>query len=107
MVTFQVLGDPTRFQIIELLRESERDAGQIAAEFAGSRPGISRHLRTLREHDFVSVRQDGQRRIYSLNPTPFKDIDAWLSRYRVFWNERLDALEGHIYRTRSSKGTKS
>jgi DNA-binding transcriptional ArsR family regulator len=95
------LADPTRRRIVELLAEGERSAGEIASQFRTSRPGISRHLRVLREHGLVQAREDGQRRLYSLDPEPLAELDAWLDRYRRFWANRLDALETEIHRRRT------
>jgi DNA-binding transcriptional ArsR family regulator len=104
MTAFQALSDPTRLQIVELLRTGELEAGEIAAHFATSRPGISRHLRVLREHNLVSVRGEAQRRIYALNPAPLRDLHRWLEPYRQFWEDRLDALDAHVRSTRKRKG---
>jgi DNA-binding transcriptional ArsR family regulator len=94
------LADPTRRRIVELLADGERSAGEIAAEFPTSRPGVSRHLRVLREHGLVQAREDGQRRLYSLDPAPLEALDAWLERYRGFWANRLDALDTELRRRR-------
>jgi DNA-binding transcriptional ArsR family regulator len=96
----EALADPTRRRIVELLADGERSAGELAAEFPTSRPGVSRHLRVLREQGLVHVRDDGRRRLYSLDPRPLADLDEWLSRYRSFWTNRLDALEIEIRRRR-------
>jgi DNA-binding transcriptional ArsR family regulator len=92
------LADPTRCQILELLASDELDAGDIASRFAISRPGVSRHLRVLRENGLVRVRRDGRRRLYSLDPAPLAELDAWLARYRTFWTNRLDALDTELRR---------
>jgi len=97
---FEALGDPTRRRIVELLVEGERSAGELAAQFETSRPGVSRHLRVLREHGLVRARGEGQRRLYSLDPAPLAELDAWLERYRSFWANRLDALDTEIRRRR-------
>jgi DNA-binding transcriptional ArsR family regulator len=97
------LADPTRRRIVELLAEGERSAGEIAAEFDTSRPGVSRHLRVLREHGLVHAREQGQRRLYSLDPQPLAELDEWLARYRRFWANRLDALDTEIKRRRKEK----
>jgi DNA-binding transcriptional ArsR family regulator len=94
------LADPTRQRIIELLADGDRSAGEIAAEFRTSRPGVSRHLRVLREQGLVRARSHGRRRLYSLDPAPFAELDEWLARYRGFWANRLDALETEIKRGR-------
>jgi DNA-binding transcriptional ArsR family regulator len=104
MTAFQALSDPTRLQIVELLRTGEREAGEIAAHFSTSRPGISRHLRVLREHNMVRVRSEAQRRIYTLNPAPLRDLYRWLESYRKFWEDRLDALDAHVRSARKKKG---
>jgi DNA-binding transcriptional ArsR family regulator len=98
---FEALADPTRRRIVELLADGECSAGEIAAEFSTSRPGVSRHLRVLREHGLVQTREDGQRRLYSLDPAPLEELDAWLERYRGFWANRLDALGTEVRRRRS------
>jgi|SRR5919202_6186165 DNA-binding transcriptional ArsR family regulator len=99
MDAFAALADPTRREILELLGEGERDAGAIAARFSISRPGISRHLRVLREADLVDVRVDAQRRVYQLRAERLAEMDEWLSRYRRFWTHRLDALDTEIRRS--------
>jgi DNA-binding transcriptional ArsR family regulator len=96
----EALAEPTRLRIIELLAEGERSAGEIASQFATSRPGISRHLRVLREHGLVRAREVAQRRLYSLDPTPLEELDEWLQRYRHFWANRLDALDTEVRRRR-------
>jgi DNA-binding transcriptional ArsR family regulator len=94
---FDVLGDPVRRRILELLADGERAAGAVTevirAEFGISQPGVSQHLRVLRENGFTTVRADGTRRLYSVDPTPLREIDGWLDRYRRFWASKLDALE--------------
>ncbi len=100
MNAFAALADPTRRRIVELLTDGERSAGEIAAQFATSRPGVSRHLRVLREHGLVHRREDGARRLYSLEPAPLAELDDWLARYRGFWTNRLDALDSEIARRR-------
>jgi DNA-binding transcriptional ArsR family regulator len=94
------LADPTRRRIVELLADRERSAGEIAAQFPTSRPGVSRHLRVLREHGLVRTREDGRRRLYSLDTEPLAELDEWLEGYRAFWTNRLDALDTEIKRRR-------
>jgi len=94
----EALAEPTRRRIVELLADGERSAGEIAAHFETSRPGVSRHLRVLREHGLVRVRDDAQKRLYSLDPAPLAELDAWLAQYRGFWTNRLDALDTEIRR---------
>jgi DNA-binding transcriptional ArsR family regulator len=101
MEPLEALGDATRRDILDLLAAvGEMEAGQIAAEFPVSRPAISRHLRVLREHGLVQVRRDAQRRMYSLDARPLREVDRWLEPYRRFWSDRLNALEAHIRETR-------
>ncbi len=100
MNALEALAEPTRRRIIELLAERERSAGEIASHFRTSRPGISRHLRVLREQGLVRAREQGQRRFYSLDPEPLQELDEWLQRYRAFWDNRLDALDTEIRRRR-------
>jgi len=100
MNALAALADPTRRRIVELLAGGERSAGELAAQFETSRPGVSRHLRVLREHGLVHAREEGQRRLYSLDAAPLAELDAWLARYRAFWTNRLDALETEITRRR-------
>jgi DNA-binding transcriptional ArsR family regulator len=102
MRTLEVLAEPTRLRIVELLAEGERSAGEIASHFTTSRPGISRHLRVLREHGLVRARGDAQRRLYSLDPAPLEELDEWLERYRRFWTNRLEALDTEIHRRRKT-----
>jgi DNA-binding transcriptional ArsR family regulator len=103
MRTLEALAEPTRRRIIELLADGERSAGEIASHFSTSRPGISRHLRVLREHGLVRARGEAQRRLYSLDPTPLQELDQWLQRYRRFWVNRLDALDTEIHRRRKTR----
>ena len=99
----EALADPTRRHIVELLAERERSAGEIASHFSVSRPAVSRHLRVLRERGLVRAREQAQRRLYSLDPAPLAELDAWLARYRGFWGQRLDALETELRRARRRK----
>jgi DNA-binding transcriptional ArsR family regulator len=102
MHAFDVLGDPVRRRVLELLADSERGAGAITevirAEFGISQPAVSQHLGVLRTAGFVHVRVDGPRRIYSLDPAPLQAVDAWLDGFRRFWDQRLDALGTEIAR---------
>jgi len=100
MNALAALADPTRRRIVELLAEGEHSAGELASHFATSRPGVSRHLRVLREHGLVRTREEGPRRMYSLDPAPLAELDDWLARYRSFWTNRLDALDTEIRRRR-------
>ncbi|CAN5199775.1 metalloregulator ArsR/SmtB family transcription factor [soil metagenome] len=100
MQALEALADPTRRRIVELLAERDRDAGDLASHFDVSRPAVSRHLRVLRECALVQSRSVAQRRVYSLDPEPLEEIDAWLSKYRAFWANRLDALDVQLRRAR-------
>jgi DNA-binding transcriptional ArsR family regulator len=100
MRAMAALGDPTRLRIVELLGERERSVGELAAEFPVSRPAISKHLRVLHDHGLVRARDEAQRRIYSLDPEPLAELDAWLGKYRSFWPQRLDALDTQLRRAR-------
>jgi len=97
---FEALADPTRRRIVELLAGGELTAGEIADEFPVSRPAVSRHLRVLRETGLVRYREEAQRRVYALQPEPLAALDAWLARYRPFWQNRLDALGTELARGR-------
>jgi DNA-binding transcriptional ArsR family regulator len=103
MKALEALADPTRRRIVELLVEGERTAGDLASHFETSRPGISRHLRVLREQGLVHARDEGRRRLYSLDLEPFVELDEWLERYRAFWTNRLDALDMEIRRRRRKR----
>ncbi len=96
MEIFEVLGDPVRRRILELLADGPRTAGDLGRAFAISRPAVSRHLRVLRESRLVRFEADAQRRIYELDGRGFAEADAWLARYRRFWSDGLDALEARI-----------
>ena len=94
--TFAVLAEPTRRRIVELLLERARPFGELVDLRGLSQPGVSKHLRVLREGGFVAVRADAQRRFYELRPGPLAELDAWLAPYRRLWAGRLDALERHL-----------
>ena len=93
---FDVLAEPHRRQILDLLREDERAVGDLVAEVGISQPSVSKHLRVLRDAGLVEVRTDAQRRVYRLRSEPLREIDEWLQPYRVAWSKRLDALERHL-----------
>jgi len=94
----QALADESRRTMLEALTGGPATAGELAALLPIARPGASRHLRVLREAGLVEVRQQAQRRVYSLRPEPLAEIDAWLGRYRALWEQRLDALHTEIAR---------
>ena len=99
---FDVLGDPVRRRILELLADGERTAGAIGAtiqaEFSISQPAVSQHLKVLRDNGFTSVRPEGQRRLYAVNGQALRDVDDWLAGFRRFWTPHLDALSTEIAR---------
>jgi DNA-binding transcriptional ArsR family regulator len=94
--SFQVLGEPVRRRILDLLLERPRPVGELAGRLGLSQPGTSKHLRVLREAGLVRARQDAQRRWYEVRPEPLTEIDAWLQPYRRLWTASLDALERHL-----------
>jgi DNA-binding transcriptional ArsR family regulator len=94
--TFNVLADPTRRRILDLLLDGPRAVGELVNRLKISQPGVSKHLRVLREARLVSVRSEAQRRIYELRPEPLAEVAEWLEPYRRLWSERLDALERHL-----------
>ena len=95
-VPFTALSDPARRRILELLRQRERSVGELVERLRLSQPGVSKHLRVLREAGLVRVRADGRRRWYRLRAEPLAELDAWLAPYRELWGGRLDALERHL-----------
>ena len=102
MPAFDVLGDPVRRRILELLATGEHTAGTIVEviqrEFGISQAAVSQHLSVLRQSGFATVRTDGPRRIYSVDATPLQEVDAWLDQFRGFWEQRLNALTAEIAR---------
>jgi DNA-binding transcriptional ArsR family regulator len=102
-----VLGDPVRRRILELLADGEQPAGAVAAtigeEYGISQPAVSQHLRVLREHGFALVRPEGARRLYAVDPAALQDVDAWLDRFRTFWTPPLDALGTEIARGKRAR----
>ncbi|MBD5786475.1 winged helix-turn-helix transcriptional regulator [Cellulosimicrobium terreum] len=102
MEAFDVLGDPVRRRILELLAEGEKPAGEIAAlvgdEFSISQPAVSQHLRVLRTSGFATVRAEGTRRLYALDPAPLGEVEDWAAGLRQFWEQRLDALGTELAR---------
>jgi DNA-binding transcriptional ArsR family regulator len=106
---FQVLADPTRRRIVEVLRAGEQPVGDVVEKAGVHQSGVSRHLRILSESGFVSMRPDGQRRLYALKPDPFRELEEWVTRYRGLWEARLDrfgaALEARHRRARRARKT--
>ncbi|MDG6106773.1 winged helix-turn-helix transcriptional regulator [Dactylosporangium aurantiacum] len=109
MHAFDVLGDPVRRRILELLADGEQTAGAVSetvrAEFGISQPAVSQHLKVLRESGFATVRADGTRRLYAVDAAPLQEVDAWLERFRGFWSQRLDALGTELARGRRTPRT--
>lgn len=107
MHAFDVLGDPVRRRILELLAGGEASAGDVAAtvreEFGISQPAVSQHLRVLRDNGFAHVRAEGTRRLYSVDATGMREVDAWVEQFRVFWEQRLDALGTEVARGRARR----
>ena len=104
---FQTLADPTRRRIVEALRHGEQQVNDIVDKAGVHQSGVSRHLRILSESGFVTVRPDGQRRLYALKPEPFRELESWLAQYRNLWEARLDrfgsALEKRAHAQRAKK----
>ncbi|HSF36313.1 MAG TPA: metalloregulator ArsR/SmtB family transcription factor [Nocardioides sp.] len=107
MHAFDVLGDPVRRRILELLAAGETSAGEVAAvvreEFGISQPAVSQHLKVLREHGFATVRPDGTRRLYAVDPSGLREVDAWVEQFRGFWEHRLEALATEVARGKRSR----
>ena len=99
---FQALADPTRRCIVEALRNGERQVNDIVLQAGIHQSGVSRHLRILHEAGFVSMRPDGQRRLYCLRPKPFRELDKWLAQYRNLWEARLDRLGAALEKQQAS-----
>jgi DNA-binding transcriptional ArsR family regulator len=99
----QALADPSRRTVLEMLRDRPTTAGELADALPIARPGVSRHLRVLREAGLVDVRQEAQRRIYSLRPEALVEVDEWLEHYRPLWQSRLDALHTEIARGKKER----
>jgi DNA-binding transcriptional ArsR family regulator len=107
---FDVLGDPVRRRILEVLAEGEMSAGAIGAtiqgEFAITQPAVSQHLKVLRDNGFTSVRPDGQRRLYAVNSEPLRDVDEWLQTFRRFWTPHFNALATEVARGKRERRNK-
>jgi DNA-binding transcriptional ArsR family regulator len=96
MTAVEALAQPTRRQILDLLRDRERPVNDVVERLGMSQPAVSKHLRVLREVGLVAVRSDAQRRFYRVRPEPLAELDAWLAPYRRLWTRSLDALERHL-----------
>ncbi|MBO0766012.1 MAG: winged helix-turn-helix transcriptional regulator [Hyphomicrobiaceae bacterium] len=107
MQAFDILGDPVRRRILELLAAGEHASGAIVeviqSEFGISQPAVSQHLKLLREAGFASVRVDGPRRLYAIDPAPLREVDAWLARFRGFWEHKLEALATEVARGKRAR----
>jgi DNA-binding transcriptional ArsR family regulator len=107
---FDVLGDPVRRRILELLADGEQTSGAVTAviqrEFGISQPAVSQHLRVLREHGFATVRAEGTRRLYAVDAEPLREVDVWLDRFRQFWSQHLDALATELARGKRERRLK-
>jgi len=103
--TFQTLADPTRRGIVEVLRKGERQVNDIVEQVGIHQSGVSRHLRILHEAGFVTIRPDGQRRLYSLRPEPFRELENWLAQYRGLWEARLDRFGAALEEQRKCRKT--
>src|SRR5437762_13583063 len=100
---FETLADPTRRRIVAALRSGERQVNDLVETVGIHQSGVSRHLRILHEAGFVSMRPDGQRRLYCLRPEPFRELDNWLAQYRNLWEARLDRLDAALEKQRTKR----
>ena len=100
---FQTLADPSRLQIVEALLDGECAVNDLVARMEIHQSGVSRHLRILEETGFVQMRPDGARRLYSLRPEPFRELDTWVTRYRALWTARLDAFGDALARKQHAR----
>jgi DNA-binding transcriptional ArsR family regulator len=96
IATFELLAEPTRRRILDLLRDGERPVGELVERLSMSQPAVSKHLRVLRDAGLVDVRVDAQRRVYRLRPDGLREVDAWIEPYRRLWEGRLDRLQRHL-----------
>jgi DNA-binding transcriptional ArsR family regulator len=103
----RALADESRRTMLEALADGPATAGELAALLPIAREGTSRHLRVLREAGLVEVRQEAQRRVYSLRPEPLAEVDEWLARYRALWENRLDALHTEVARGKRERRLRS
>lgn len=100
--TLQVIAEPRRKAILDLLRHGEQPVGELVERLGLSQPLVSKHLRVLRDAGLVQVRGDAQRRLYRIRPEPLAEVDAWLAPYRALWSASLDRLEQHLDRRRNA-----
>jgi DNA-binding transcriptional ArsR family regulator len=99
IAVLEAIAEPTRQRILAAVRDGERSVGELVETVGMHQPGVSRHLKILRDAGLVEVRRDAQRRLYRLRPEPLMELDAWLEPYRAEWTARLDSLERHLRRT--------
>ncbi len=102
LAALQVLAEPRRVAILDLLRDGERPVGELVESLGLSQPAVSKHLRVLRDAGLVEVRADAQRRLYRIRPEPLAELDGWLAPYRALWNTHLDLLEEHLKNRRTT-----
>ena len=102
LTTLQVLAEPRRQEILDLLRDGELPVGELVARLRMSQPSVSKHLRVLKDAGMVEVRADAQRRLYRIRPEPLAELDEWLATYRKLWTASLDRLEDHLERRRNA-----
>jgi DNA-binding transcriptional ArsR family regulator len=102
LTALQVLGEPSRQAILDLLRDGERPVGELVDHLRLSQPAVSKHLRVLKEAGLVEARADAQRRLYRIRPEPLAELDDWLASYRQLWTKHLDRLEEHLDRRRQT-----
>jgi DNA-binding transcriptional ArsR family regulator len=98
----QVLAEPRRLAILDLLRDGERPVGELVEQLSVSQPAVSKHLRVLKDAGLVEARADAQRRLYRIRPEPLVELDQWLASYRQLWTTHLDRLEDHLDRRRKT-----
>jgi DNA-binding transcriptional ArsR family regulator len=105
IATFELLAEPTRRRILDLLRDGERPVGELVDRLSMSQPAVSKHLRVLRDSGLVDVRVDAQRRVYRLRPAALQEVDDWIEPYRRLWDQRFDRMERHLQRMKDKEGT--
>lgn len=104
IATFELLAEPNRRRILDLLRDGERPVGELVDRLSMSQPAVSKHLRVLRDSGLVDVRVDAQRRVYRLRPEALQEVDDWIEPYRRLWDQRLDRMERHLRRMKDQEG---
>ena len=104
MATLKALAEPSRFQIVELLRNGPRPVGELVNRLKLPQPQVSKHLRVLSDAGLVDVRVDAQRRIYELRPAPLQELEVWIERYRSIWEENYQRLDGLLEEMKAKEG---